>query len=299
MTMSLVEAAPDDRAPPRSFELHCGTRCVDLSEPRVMGILNVTPDSFSDGGRYDVLERAAARAWEMVDEGAAIIDVGGESTRPGAEDVSLDEELRRVVPVVRRLTRELPVPVSVDTRRAEVIRQCIAEGAGMINDINALREPGAIEAVADSAAAVCLMHMQGEPRTMQQTPQYEDVVGEVEAFLRQRAESCEAVGIGPERIVLDPGIGFGKTVEHNVALLKATPRLLAAGRPILIGVSRKSVIGALLGQVPVEQRLFGSVGAAVAAALAGARLLRVHDVKATCEALRVAWAVRAETGGVN
>lgn len=262
-----------------------------------MGILNVTPDSFSDGGRHDALERAVAHAWKMLDEGAAIIDVGGESTRPGAADVPLDEELRRVVPVVRLLARELPVPVSVDTRRAEVMRQCIAEGAGMINDINALREPGALEAVAGSAAAVCLMHMHGEPRTMQQAPQYEDVVGEVEAFLLRRIKSCEEAGIGHERIVLDPGIGFGKTPEHNVALLKATPRLLASGYPVLIGVSRKSLIGALLGQVPVERRLFGSVGAAVAAALAGARLLRVHDVRATWEALRVAWAVRTEAGG--
>lgn len=298
MTTESMGAAPG-RVPPRSLELCCGEQRVDLSEPRIMGVLNVTPDSFSDGGRYDALERAAAHAWEMVEEGAAIIDIGGESTRPGAADVTADEELRRVVPVVRRLARELPVPVSVDTRRAEVMRQCLGEGAAMINDINALREPGALEAVAGSAAAVCLMHMRGQPRTMQEAPHYADVVGEVRAFLCEQAERCEAAGIGADRIVLDPGIGFGKTVEHNVALLRATPQLLTAGYPVLIGVSRKSLIGALLDDAAVERRLFGSVGAAVAAALAGARLLRVHDVRATRDAVRVAWAVRAQTNGEN
>ncbi|WP_455385873.1 dihydropteroate synthase [Acidihalobacter prosperus] len=262
-----------------------------------MGILNVTPDSFSDGGRYDALERAVAHAWEMVEEGAAIIDIGGESTRPGAADVPADEELRRVLPVLSRLARELPVPVSIDTRRPEVMRRCLAEGAGMINDINALREPGALEAVAGTGAAVCLMHMRGQPRTMQQAPHYTDVVAEVGEFLRQQAERCETAGIGPERLVLDPGIGFGKSVEHNVALLKAAPQLLALGYPLLIGVSRKSLIGALLGDAAVDNRLFGSVGAAVAAALAGARLLRVHDVRATREALQVAWTVRARADG--
>ncbi|MEJ2481310.1 MAG: dihydropteroate synthase [Acidihalobacter sp.] len=215
----------------------------------------------------------------------------------GAADVPADEELRRVLPVLRRLVGELPVPVSVDTRRAEVMRQCLAEGAGMINDINALREPGALEAVAGTGAAVCLMHMRGQPRTMQQAPQYADVVAEVEAFLRQQAQRCEEAGIGAERAVLDPGIGFGKSVEHNVALLKATQRLSALGYPLLIGVSRKSLIGALLDDAALEDRLFGSVGAAVAAGLAGARLLRVHDVRATRDALRVAWAVSTQEDG--
>lgn len=285
------EAAPNGR-PPHAFELLCGSYRLDLSRPRVMGILNVTPDSFSDGGRYNALEQALTHAWEMVEEGADIIDVGGESTRPGAADVPLDEELNRVVPVVRQLSRDLPVPVSVDTRRTEVMRQCISEGASMINDINALREPGAMEVVAQSDAAVCLMHMLGEPRTMQMEPRYVDVVGDVETFLRRQASSCEAAGIASDRIVLDPGIGFGKTVDHNVELLKATPRLLGLGYPVLVGVSRKSVIGTLLGGAAAGERLFGSLGAAVAAALAGASLLRVHDVRATREALQVAWTIR-------
>lgn len=264
-----------------------------------MGILNVTPDSFSDGGRYDVPALALARAWEMVDEGAAVIDVGGESTRPGAAVVPPEVELGRVVPVVRRLARELPVPVSVDTRRVEVMRRCLDEGAGMVNDINSLREPGAAETVARSSAALCLMHMRGQPRTMQQAPRYHNVVQEVEDFLLARVHVCEEAGIGQDRIVLDPGIGFGKTLEHNLNLLWMLPRLLSHGYPVLVGVSRKSVIGALLGNAPVEQRLFGSLGAAVAAALGGARLLRAHDVRATVEALAVAWAMRAgQMGGV-
>jgi dihydropteroate synthase len=299
MTVKSVGAAPGNRVPPHSLELRCGEQCIDLSTPRIMGILNVTPDSFSDGGRYDALERAIAHAWEMVEEGAAVIDVGGESTRPGAAVVPEDEELRRVVPVVRRLARELHLPISVDTRRTEVMRQCIAEGAGMINDINALQEPGALEAVANSSVAVCLMHMRGQPRTMQEAPHYSDVVKEVLTFLRRRLRRCEVAGVGAERVVLDPGAGFGKTLEHNLALLRATPQLLELGCPVLIGVSRKSLIGALLGGVEVEERLFGSVGAAVAAALAGARLLRVHDVRATREAVQVAWALRASTNGEN
>lgn len=291
MTTETFKAAPESRAP--LYSLGCGSFELDLSVPRLMGILNVTPDSFSDGGRYDGFDRALAHAWEMVEAGAAIIDVGGESTRPGAAEVPLDEELRRVVPVVRHLARELPVPVSVDTRHPEVMRQSLAEGAAMINDINALRAPGAIEAVAGSDAAVCLMHMHGEPRSMQRDPKYGDVVGVVERFLLEHAERAVSGGIPAKCIVLDPGIGFGKTVAHNLSLLKATPRLQAHGYPLLIGVSRKSLIGALLGRMPVEDRLFGSVGAAVAAALAGARLLRVHDVRATQEALQVAWAMRA------
>ncbi|APZ43869.1 dihydropteroate synthase [Acidihalobacter ferrooxydans] len=255
-----------------------------------MGVLNVTPDSFSDGGRYAVPEEALKHAWAMVEEGASIIDVGGESTRPGAADVSVDEELRRVVPVVEALTRELPVPVSVDTRRVEVMRRALAAGAGMINDINALQEPGAIAAVTQSDAAICLMHMQGQPKTMQQAPVYRDVVDEVAGYLCSRADACRSEGIEAERIVLDPGIGFGKTLAHNLALMRELPTLTAYGYPVLVGVSRKSLIGVILDGATVDQRLFGSVGGALAAALCGARLLRVHDVKATADALRVALA---------
>ncbi len=253
-----------------------------------MGILNVTPDSFSDGGRHSSLDLALRRAWEMVEEGADIIDVGGESTRPGAPVVSLNEELDRVLPVVRGLARRLPVPLSVDTRHYEVMRLCLAEGATIINDINALRSPGALDLVAQSEAAVCLMHMRGEPESMQYDPVYENVVDEVESFLLQRAQVCKKAGIGTSRILIDPGIGFGKTLGHNLTLLKATARLASHGYPLLLGLSRKSFIGSLLDQAPVESRLSGSIGAAIAGALQGARLLRVHDVVQTREALQVA-----------
>lgn len=256
-----------------------------------MGILNVTPDSFSDGGRYEQLDRALDRAWEMVDEGAAILDVGGESTRPGAIAVSIEEEIKRVVPVVNRLAAKLPIPLSVDTRHTEVMRRALEEGASMINDVNALRDEGAIEVVAENDAAVCLMHMKGDPRTMQKAPEYKNVVDEVENFLLERAELCEQSGIAADRIALDPGFGFGKKVKHNLRLMRSLPRLTAMGYPILVGVSRKSFIGELMGGVPAEARLQGSVAAALYAAQSGARLIRVHDVRATREALDVFWAL--------
>jgi dihydropteroate synthase len=252
-----------------------------------MGILNLTPDSFSDGGRFTAPARSIARAREMVEEGAAIIDVGGESTRPGAPDVSVEEELARVVPVIEAIATRLDVPVSVDTSKPEVMRAAVAAGAGLINDVRALQEPGALEAAAELGVPVCLMHMQGRPRTMQDAPRYGDVVAEVRDFLLERATGCEAVGIPRERILLDPGFGFGKTLEHNLRLLASVDRLVATGYPVLVGMSRKSMIGQILEGAPVEERLHGSVAAALIAAMKGARILRVHDVKPTVDALRV------------
>ena len=267
-------------------QLRCGDHLLDLSRPRVMGVLNVTPDSFSDGGRFLDPGRAAARAAEMVAEGAALIDLGGESTRPGAPPVSLEEERRRVLPVLRRLVRELAVPVSVDTLKPALMREAVAAGAGLINDVNALRAPGALEAIADSDAAVCLMHMQGEPRTMQAAPEYHDVVSEVSAFLQQRVASCDAAGIGRHRLLLDPGFGFGKLDAHNLALLRGLPVLVASGVPILVGLSRKSMIGRLLGR-EVPRRLAGSLALALAAVARGARVVRAHDVAETADALAI------------
>jgi dihydropteroate synthase len=270
--------------------LDCAGKPLDLTRPRVMGVLNLTPDSFSDGGLWLDPERALAHAHAMVEAGAAIIDLGGESTRPGAEPVDAEEEMRRVVPLVTRLAAELEVPVSVDTTKPEVMRAAIAAGAGMVNDVRALRAPGALEAVADSGVAVCLMHMQGEPRTMQQAPHYDDVSAEVLAFLLDRADACVTAGIAQARIVLDPGFGFGKTLEHNLTLMAELDRFVATSFPILVGVSRKAMIGALTG-APVERRLAGSVAAAVIAATRGARILRVHDVADTVDALAVAEAL--------
>jgi dihydropteroate synthase len=269
-----------------SWLLRCGTHTLDLSFPRVMGILNITPDSFSDGGRYldpgVALERAAA----MVEEGAAIIDVGGESTRPGAQPVSLEEERARVLPVIRRLARELPVPVSIDTVKPALMREAAEAGAGLINDVTALRTPGALAAAAASGLAVCLMHMQGEPRNMQEAPKYIDVVSEVIDFLKERIAICEEAGIARARLVIDPGFGFGKHEGHNLALLAGLGRLSETGLPVLAGLSRKSMLGRLLGR-PVEQRLAGSLALALAAVAAGARIVRVHDVAETFDALKV------------
>jgi dihydropteroate synthase len=257
-----------------------------------MGILNVTPDSFSDGGRYSTLDAAVARALQMIEDGAGIIDIGGESTRPGAAEVDAEEEIRRVVPVVAELARRTSVPISVDTSKPEVIRAALEAGAAIVNDVRALNEPGALEAVAASGAAVCLMHMQGQPRSMQLDPQYVDVVTEVCDFLRNRMRACIAAGIAPERIILDPGIGFGKRLPHNLALLARLPELNALGRPVLIGVSRKSMFRDLLNR-PLEQRLAGGLAVATASALAGAKILRVHDVPETADALKVAAALMA------
>jgi dihydropteroate synthase len=263
---------------------------LDLARPVVMGVVNVTPDSFSDGGRF--LDPAAAirHGKQLIAEGAAILDVGGESTRPGAEPVSIEEELRRVLPVIEGLTGAGAL-VSVDTSKPEVMRAAAEAGAWMINDVRALQEPGALEAAASTDCAICLMHMQGDPRTMQKAPSYRDVVNEVKAFLLERAQSCRAAGIGPERLVIDPGFGFGKTVAHNLELLRRLPELASAGFPVLVGLSRKSMIATLLGR-PTQDRVHGSIALAVLAAANGARIVRAHDVAATVDALKILAAVR-------
>ena len=275
--------------------LDCGGRALDLSRTAIMGILNVTPDSFSDGGIFLARDAAVAHALTMVEEGADLIDVGGESTRPGAQAVSVQEELDRVIPVIEAIARAVPVPISIDTSKPEVMRAAIAAGAGFVNDVRALREPDAVEAVAALQVPVCLMHMQGEPRSMQHNPVYTDVVGEVRDFLRERIEACVAAGIPRQRLIVDPGIGFGKTVEHNLELLRRLDELRALGAPILAGLSRKSMIGALLGQ-PVARRLHASVALALIAVQNGATMLRVHDVRATREAIRMYEAVYPRTG---
>jgi dihydropteroate synthase len=254
-----------------------------------MGVLNVTPDSFSDGGRYLTVEGALDYGRVMVAEGAALIDVGGESTRPGAEPVGLQQELDRVIPLIEKLHAEVDAVISIDTMKPEVMRAAVAAGAGLVNDVLALQSPGALEAVSGTRAAVCLMHMQGTPQTMQGEPQYDDVVTEVEAFLLQRAQACIEAGIARERIVLDPGFGFGKTLQHNLSLLAGLPRLAGHGYPVLAGLSRKSILGKLLGR-PVEQRLAGSLALATIAVQRGARIIRSHDVAPTCDAVAVAWA---------
>jgi len=273
--------------------LRCGPRTLDLAIPRVMGILNVTPDSFSDGGRFVDVARAVEHGLAMAAAGADFIDVGGESTRPGARDVGEAEEIERVVPVIAALTAAVDIPVSIDTSKAGVITAALNAGASMVNDVRALQEPGALEATAASpTAAICLMHMQGAPRTMQHDPRYTDVVAEVGNFLRARMAACEQAGIARERIVVDPGIGFGKRLEHNLALLAALPQLRGLGVPVLIGVSRKSMLGTLLGR-GVEQRLAGSLALATASVLGGASILRVHDVGETVDAVRAAAALKA------
>lgn len=266
--------------------LRCGRFELRLDRPRLMGILNVTPDSFSDGNRFPTARLAAEHGVRLVAEGADLLDVGGESTRPGASPVEVDEELGRVLPVVEMLSDLVDVPISVDTSKPEVMRAAVAAGASMINDVRALQRPGALEAVAALDVGLCLMHMQGTPATMQEAPAYTDVVAEVRDFLAARLAACAAAGIDLERITVDPGIGFGKTLDHNVALLRAIPQLAALGRPVLVGMSRKGMIGTLTGR-PIAERTPGSVTAAVLAAQRGARLLRVHDVAATRDALAV------------
>jgi dihydropteroate synthase len=266
--------------------LDCRGRSLDLSRPAVMGVLNVTPDSFSDGGNFLPRERALGHARAMVAEGADIIDIGGESTRPGAKPVSVQEELDRVIPVIEALREEVAVPLSIDTSKPEVMRAAVAAGAGFINDVYALRAPGALETAAGLNVPVCLMHMQGEPRTMQENPQYRDVVADVREFLFERVAAAEAVGIARDRIVVDPGFGFGKSVEHNLQLLRGLNALAALGIPVLAGLSRKSMIGKLLG-LPVERRLHASLALALLAVQNGANIVRVHDVGPTVEALRM------------
>lgn len=267
--------------------VRCADRELDLRAPVVMGVLNVTPDSFSDGGRFIDLDAAVSAALQMQRDGAALIDVGGESTRPGAEPVSVAEELRRVVPVVRELVGQ-GVLVSVDTSKPEVISAAIEAGAHLINDVYGLRLPGALEAAAAGTAAVCVMHMQGEPRSMQRSPRYDNVVAEVADFLRARMDACIAAGITPDRLLIDPGFGFGKTAAHNLQLMQGLAELAALGPPMLVGLSRKSWLATLTGR-PVEQRLAGSLALALAAAERGARIIRAHDVPQTVDALKV-WA---------
>jgi len=276
------------------MQLKLGTRTLDLSQPRIMGVLNRTPDSFSDGGRFAGFDAAFAQVERMTKEGADIIDIGGESTRPGAADVSVQEELDRVMPLIEAVRVRFPVPLSIDTSKPEVMRAAVAAGAAMINDVYALRRPGALDAAATSGAALCLMHMQGEPRTMQKDPHYADVTAEVKEFLEDRAQAALAAGMPKERIVLDPGFGFGKNLEHNLMLLRRLPEIAALGYPLLVGLSRKSMIGTLLGGKPVEERVQGSVAAAVIAVQNGAAIVRVHDVAPTVEALKIATAALAK-----
>jgi dihydropteroate synthase len=272
--------------------LVCAHRTIPLDRPLVMGILNVTPDSFSDGGRYLDPDAALAQARRLVEEGADMLDVGGESTRPGAAAVDAASEVQRVIPVVQALREAFDVPISVDTSKPEVMREAVAAGADLINDVRALREPGALEAALASGAAVCLMHMLGEPRTMQQAPHYGDVVGEVRDFLAVQMQACLDAGLPTERLLVDPGFGFGKTLAHNLSLLKHLDRLGDLGAPLLVGMSRKTMIGQIL-DLPVEERQTGSIAAALIAAEKGAAILRVHDVRPTVEALQVLQAVQA------
>jgi dihydropteroate synthase len=277
---------------PAPLILDCAGKPLDLSQLQVMGILNLTPDSFSDGGRFISKDVALSHALQMVADGAAIIDIGGESTRPGAQPVSADEEMDRVIPLIEALASEVSVPISIDTSKPKVMRAAVSAGAGMINDVMALREPGALSAAAESSVPVCLMHMQGEPRTMQQSPEYGDVAAEVKVFLQQRMSACEAAGIPRSHLIIDPGFGFGKSLTHNLELLNKLELLGDLGLPMLVGISRKSMIGAILGDRPVEERLFGSLAAAVVAAMKGSAILRVHDVRATVDALAVVSAIR-------
>lgn len=270
--------------------LQCKDKRVDLGNPVVMGILNVTPDSFSDGGRFHKPEAAVAQALAMEEAGAAIIDIGGESTRPGAEPVSVAEELERIIPVIESLGGKLQIPISIDTSKPEVMREAVAAGAGMINDVNALRADGALHAASESNVPVCLMHMQGEPRTMQTAPHYDDVVTEVKEFFLQRMAACDDAGIAADQIILDPGFGFGKTLDHNLTLLSKLSRLSELGKPLLVGMSRKSMIGQLTGGTQ-DQRLPGSIAAAVLAVERGAAIVRVHDVAETVGALKITQAV--------
>ncbi len=274
------------------MQLRCGSTLLDLSLPKVMGVLNVTPDSFSDGGRYVSHARALEHAEAMIDGGAAIIDVGGESTRPGAAPVSVEEELRRVIPLVAQLARSGRAIVSVDTSTPEVILAAAAAGATFINDVRGLQRAGALEAAAASGCAVCVMHMQGEPGTMQRRPEYTDVVAEVKQYLQGRVVACEAAGIDRGRLVIDPGFGFGKTVAHNLALVRHLPEFVALRLPVLLGMSRKSTIAVITGR-PDGGRLAGSLALAVAAVLRGAHIIRAHDVAETVDALKVAHAVQS------
>ena len=273
------------------LQVELGSRVLDLGTPAIMGVLNVTPDSFSDGGRHAGPADAVRHARRLEAEGAAIVDVGGESTRPGAAGVPVDEEIRRVLPVIEVVVRESGAIVSVDTAKPEVMRAAIGAGAHLINDINALRAPGALDTCAAGGVGVCLMHMQGTPRTMQDEPHYADVVSEVFDFLAGRVEACVAAGIGRERLLIDPGFGFGKTLQHNLELLRHLECFNALGVPVLAGLSRKSMLGNLTGR-EVGERLAGSLALATLAVARGASIIRTHDVAATLDAVKVSAALR-------
>jgi len=270
--------------------LDCAGRPLRLDQPRIAGIVNVTPDSFSDGGKFASTQQAIEHALKLAGEGADMIDVGGESTRPGAEEITAAEELARVLPVIEALAGRLSIPIAIDTSKPEVMRAAVAAGAGFINDVRALRRDSALEAASDAKVPVCLMHMQGEPRTMQDSPHYDDVVSDVRRFLAERIFACEMSGIDRKRIVVDPGFGFGKSLEDNLALLRALDQFAALGVPLLVGLSRKGMIGALTGR-EVDQRTAGSAAAAMIAVQKGAAIVRVHDVAATRDVLAVWQAV--------
>ena len=274
------------------MELRLGKHVLSTDRSSVMGILNITPDSFSDGGDFLNFDKAIAHAEAMVADGADIIDVGGESTRPGAESVSLQEELDRVIPVIERISKQLAVAVSVDTSKPDVMRAAVAAGAELVNDVFALRREGAVEAVAELNVAVCLMHMQGEPRSMQEAPEYRELLREIIEFLAARIAVCAAAGIATDKIIVDPGFGFGKNDEHNLQLLANLERLQELQRPLLVGLSRKRTLGNLTGKV-ADQRVFAGVAAAVIAVRGGANIVRTHDVAATVDALKIADAVNA------
>ena len=272
--------------------IDCAGHKVLLDRPRIMGVVNVTPDSFSDGGALTSVEAAVAHALRLADEGADILDIGGESTRPGADEVSIEEELHRVIPVIEKLARATSVPISIDTSKPEVMRAAVAAGAGMINDVYALRRDGALDAAVALGVPVCLMHMLGEPRSMQDAPQYEDVVAEVHGFFTQRLFACEMAGLSKKNLIIDPGFGFGKNLAHNLALLAQLSRLAELGVPVLAGVSRKGMIGKLTGRETPAERVPGSLAAALIAVQNGAKIVRVHDVAATVDVLKV-WAAVA------
>ena len=263
-----------------------GKYFIDLSQPQVMGILNVTPDSFSDGGKHTNVSQALNHALRMIEEGATFIDIGGESTRPGAPDVSLQEELDRTIPVIEAVAKNTACVISIDTSKADVMREAVKAGAGLINDVRALQEPGALQVAAEAQVPVCLMHMQGQPRTMQQSPEYDDVVNDVGQFLLARTKVCEEAGIAKDKILFDPGYGFGKSLEHNYTLVKHLPSLMKLGYPVLVGMSRKSMIGNLLNR-KVDERLAGSISLATIVAQMGAQIIRVHDVKETADAVNI------------
>lgn len=270
--------------------LDCAGKAINLSQPQVMGILNITPDSFSDGGLFMNRSDAIQRGLKMVSEGAAIIDVGGESTRPGAIPVSIQQELDRVIPVIEALTAEIEVPISVDTSKPEVMREAVNAGASFINDIRALQQPGALKAAFDCKVPICLMHMQGHPQTMQENPVYTDVITQVKEFLAQRIQACLRAGIAKELLLIDPGFGFGKTISHNLAIIKRLEEFNTIDLPLLLGVSRKSTIGEIL-KLPINDRLAGCIAMTTLAISKGAMMIRAHEVKETVEAIKIVMAV--------